>query len=437
MRGVSLPTRTRTRVCVRVRAPGQAVLVCELRPLERELASRAEVYDGMQRALAQVDEAEGRAAAATAEAETCRRSARDAEWLASEARAEAEAAVEAAQQAQCEAEERATAAARRAEVEEAAKAAAVRVADETVASVDAGASALSHAVSALHRWLDGVVTHGALNGAAQLDVMQHSVRGASACPALRAAHASLQALQARLHFVSEELLRTRAAAAKGATEAAAATTQLTEAAGRSQQQTRRAEKLHALVLAANERVHAARAEAAAAQAAVETGVLMSREAEGRAREAAAALSARHQVAANVAVQLSDMVRRSADASFDAASLPLCDSACVEWEWERLALALSSVAGHVCHYWANSQREVTQLRSQLEDARAVANEKEASLARAATIACGLRQAAAYPHAPPSGRTPPSTTLPVRTPRSRVGGARVGFGPRPTDRDVILS
>ena len=380
---------------LRVARACERVLRAELRPLELELETHAGVYIVLQRTLAQLAEAEARARAERQSAEEGAAATRRAEQRAEESRVECEEALAQAfsdREARERAEASSAAAARRAEREveaaEASKAAAMASADSVVASTHGSAAALGEAVDALHRWVDGIMRHDASSAASTIEAVQAIVKGAAMAPSLRGAHASLEALHARLQYVCEEVVRLRATAASRADELDRKTQELMAAQDRGIQQRQRSDALEGAVRQAEEAARVGRAEAEAARAKAEASERKATEAEARAALVRTGLEERRQLVNAVAVQLSDAMRRSGCVGCDAPML--LDSSCATWEFDRLALGLSSLASHVSFYWAADQRKADDLRGQLELARERLREKEDSLSRAAAIATGMKQ-----------------------------------------------
>lgn len=383
--------------------PPHQVLRREISPLEIEIETHAGVYTVLQRTLAHLAESENRARAEREAAEISAARLRDAQRALEEERAEAETARSEAlssREAKDRAEASASAAARRAEREvaaaESAKSAAVASADSIVRETHSGAAALSEAVAALHRWVDGVMVHGASNAASTLEAVQAIVKGGAAqSPTLRGAHASLEALHTRLQYVMDEVIRLRQTIASRAdeiTRKAAEISQLHESLLEARQ---RGDRMESASAQSEEEVRQAVAERDAAAARAEASEEKAKAAEAKAEEVRSSLalsgSSQRQLASAVAVQLSDAMRRSGCVASDAPML--LDSSCSGWEWEKIALHLSHLASHVSFYWAADQRNLADVKAQLDLARERIAEREQNLNRAAAIASGLKRQAA--------------------------------------------
>lgn len=378
----------------------EATLRAELRPLEMELSTMVGVYSVLQRTLAQLAGAEERADGAARASEQAMAAARDAQREAAETKregTEALARAAADSDARKRAEDAADAAVRRAEREaaaaESAKVAAIAASDDVIASTTAGAGCLCEAVDALHRWLDGVVAHSMSSGASTLEVLQATQRGYTASPLLRGAHASLEALQTRLQYVCEEVLRLRQERARAAEDVAKLDAVLAASGEREQELRRRADDYEAAARSAAEKAAAAEREVVAANLRVGAATKAASEASQKVDEVSASLEPRRHLVCTLSVQLSDALRRSGAVDRDAPML--IDSGASAWDWERLALALSSLVSHTCYFWEAHQRELHEVAVQLKEARARIVEKEESLSRAAMIASGLKRASAKP------------------------------------------
>ena len=110
--------------------------------------------------------------------------------------------------------------------------------------------------------------------------------------------------------------------------------------------------------------------------------------EGAVKRLEEELEPRRRVVYSLALQLSDALSRSGCVSRDAPFL--VDAAASNWEWERLAPQLASLASHAIFYWDAVQAEATQLKAQIDGLRRRLKEREGSLARAAALATNLRQ-----------------------------------------------
>lgn len=440
------------------------VLRSELRPLENELASTVGVYVVLQTTLAKLAEAEARVSAASERADTSAEAMRRAQTAQADARQEADDALAEAfaeREARKRGDDECEAKLRRAEREmssaESAKAAAIDASDVVTRETTAGAHALSEAVDALHRWVDGVVVHGASSSAATLETVQAVVRGEQLGGAtMRGAHASLEALLTRLQYVCDEILRSRAQLAKRGDDATRLEAELDATRGRSQQMRRRAEKLEAVAMEAEEATRQAKLLEAAAQKAAEGS-------EHACRDVRLPLST-----CQVGLwthSLLPRTRRSPACSVHCASAPLAgpgsgqrahkctraapaarmhngraaercpapfgrgecrgpipgrlelhvdglgadrtcstcsaDSNSAQDVCSRRAVSvprvsqLSALVSHTAFYWAAHQRELADAKERLKLMDARVREKEESLSRAAAIAAGLKHANAPP------------------------------------------
>ena len=398
----------------------EAVLRGELRPLEAELSSHVGVYSVLQRTLAQLAEAETRAAEAAQAAGESAAATRRAQNDGEESRQEAEEALSRAlldREARQRSQDMSNAAMRRAERElvaaESAKTAAMNSADEVIASTNASAAALGEAADALHRWVDGMLLHGANSSAATLEVVQAIVRGGQSGSSLRGAHASLEALMTRLQYVCDDVVRTRQQLAKRTEECARLDGELSAEKSRSQELRKRAETLEGVALDAEESTRIAKHAEEEARAASQVSDRSKSEAQARAADVQASLEPRRQLACAMAVQLSDALRRSGAVSAEAPML--VDSSCSSLPWEQISSTLAALVSHVSYYWAAHQRELAEAHAQLKLARERMVDKEQSLARAAAIATGLKLQAGAPG---------SRMVPWRARKgdSRVGGAK---------------